>query len=136
MSFDVQKVRTDFPILQTKVHGKQLVYLDNAATTQKPNSVIDAISKYYQNYNSNIHRGVHRLSEVATKAYLTGESNYNATENKLYLPAIMGWFRRDFGGKKKMINMVKALNIVPEKANPSIEFKPYDWTLYLENYKL
>ena len=48
----------------------------------------------------------------------------------------MGWFRRDFGGKKKMINMVKSLNIVPEKASPSIEFKPYDWTLYLENYKL
>ena len=79
---------------------------------------------------------INQQLEVATKAYLTGESNYNATENKLYLPAIMGWFRRDFGGKKKMINMVKALNIVPEKANPSIEFKPYDWTLYLENYKL
>jgi thiol-disulfide isomerase/thioredoxin len=73
---------------------------------------------------------------VATKAYLTGEASYNATENKLYLPAIMGWFRRDFGGKKKMINMVKSLNIIPEKANPSIDFKPYDWTLNLENYKL
>jgi thiol-disulfide isomerase/thioredoxin len=79
---------------------------------------------------------INQQLEVATKAYLTGEANYNTTENKLYLPAIMGWFRRDFGGKKKMIKMVKALNIVPEKSNPSIEFKSYDWTLYLENYKL
>ena len=79
---------------------------------------------------------INQQLDVATKAYLTGEANYNVTENKLYLPAIMGWFRRDFGGKKKMINMVKALNIVPEKENPSIEFKSYDWTLYLENYKL
>ncbi len=84
-------------------------------------------------YNS---ENINQQLDVATKAYLTGEANYNATENKLYLPAIMGWFRRDFGGKKKMINMVKSLNIVPEKASPSIEFKPYDWTLYLENYKL
>ncbi len=74
--------------------------------------------------------------ELATKAYLTGEATYNATENKLYLPAIMGWFRRDFGGKKKMLRLVKSLNIVPEKANPPIAFKSYDWTLYLENYKL
>lgn len=79
---------------------------------------------------------INQQLDVATKAYLTGEADYNVTENKLYLPAIMGWFRRDFGGKKKMISMVKSLNIVPEKENPSIEFKSYDWTLYLENYKL
>jgi thiol-disulfide isomerase/thioredoxin len=79
---------------------------------------------------------INQQLELATKAYLTGEATYNATENKLYLPAIMGWFRRDFGGKKKMLRLVKSLNIVPEKANPPIAFKPYDWTLYLENYKL
>ncbi len=79
---------------------------------------------------------INQQLDLATKAYLTGEANYAVTENKLYLPAIMGWFRRDFGGKNKMIRLVKSLNIVPEKANPSIEFKPYDWTLYLENYKL
>ena len=79
---------------------------------------------------------INQQLDVATKAYLTGEATYNAAENKLYLPAIMGWFRRDFGGKKKMISMVKSLNIVPEKVSPSIVFKPYDWTLYLENYKL
>ena len=68
-SFDVQQVRNDFPILRRKVHGKPLVYLDNAATSQKPQAVIDAISHYYTDENANIHRGVHLLSERATKAY-------------------------------------------------------------------
>jgi len=68
-AFDVKKLREDFPILKSLVHGKPLVYLDNAATTQKPRSVIDAILHYYEGQNSNIHRGVHHLSEVATRAY-------------------------------------------------------------------
>ncbi len=67
--FDVQRVRRDFPILGTSVNGKPLVYLDNAATAQKPQSVIDAVSRYYANDNANIHRGVHYLSERATAAY-------------------------------------------------------------------
>jgi cysteine desulfurase/selenocysteine lyase len=67
--FDVEKVRRDFPILDQKVHGKPLVYLDNAATTQKPRAVIEAIERYYRHDNSNIHRGVHALSERATEAY-------------------------------------------------------------------
>lgn len=69
ISFDVDKIREDFPILQTFVHGKPLIYLDNAATTQKPQSVIDNITNYYSTYNSNIHRGVHYLSEFATRKY-------------------------------------------------------------------
>src|SRR5881394_1609248 len=68
-AFDVQKIRKDFPVLHQKVHGKPLVYLDNAATTQKPLAVIEAISDYYRHDNSNIHRGVHTLSERATEAY-------------------------------------------------------------------
>ncbi|HLK54847.1 MAG TPA: cysteine desulfurase [Candidatus Angelobacter sp.] len=68
-AFDVQKVRRDFPILHQKVHGKPLVYLDNAATTQKPLPVIEAIEHYYRHDNSNIHRGVHTLSERATEHY-------------------------------------------------------------------
>jgi cysteine desulfurase/selenocysteine lyase len=68
-SYDVYKIRSDFPILQTKVHGKPLVYLDNAATTQKPRAVIDALVRYYSSENANIHRGVHALSEVATEGY-------------------------------------------------------------------
>lgn len=69
ISFDVMRVREDFPILAQKVHGKPLVYLDNAATSQKPQSVIDALVKYYTSQNSNIHRGVHALSELATYEY-------------------------------------------------------------------
>ena len=67
--FDVEQIRLDFPVLHQKVHGKPLVYLDNAATTQKPRAVIDATTHYYETDNSNIHRGVHALSERATKLY-------------------------------------------------------------------
>jgi cysteine desulfurase/selenocysteine lyase len=67
--FDVERVRRDFPVLQQTVHGKPLVYLDNAATSQKPQSVIDSLARYYSEYNANIHRGIHRLSEEATRAY-------------------------------------------------------------------
>jgi cysteine desulfurase / selenocysteine lyase len=67
--FDVERVRENFPILKQKVHGKPLVYLDNAATSQKPVTVIEAEERFYREYNSNIHRGVHQLSERATKAY-------------------------------------------------------------------
>jgi cysteine desulfurase/selenocysteine lyase len=67
--FDVERVRRDFPILAQKVHGKPLVYLDNAATTQKPSAVLDALMRFYMTDCSNIHRGVHLLSERATLAY-------------------------------------------------------------------
>jgi cysteine desulfurase/selenocysteine lyase len=67
--FDVAAVRRDFPILQQRVYGKPLVYLDNAATSQKPRAVIDAVSNFYRTDNANIHRGVHSLSERATAAY-------------------------------------------------------------------
>lgn len=66
---DVAQIRKDFPILQQQVHGKPLVYLDNGATTQKPQVVIAAEARYYEEYNSNVHRGVHHLSQVATNAY-------------------------------------------------------------------
>lgn len=66
---DIQKIREDFPILQTKVYGKPLVYFDNAATTQKPKSVLQTLEQYYTGYNSNVHRGVHLLSQQATEAY-------------------------------------------------------------------
>ena len=78
--FDVQKVRADFPILSLKVNGKPLVYFDNGATSQKPQVVIDAISKYYSEINANIHRGVHTLSQLATDAY---EASRNTIQNHL-----------------------------------------------------
>jgi cysteine desulfurase/selenocysteine lyase len=65
----VQRVRADFPILARAVHGKPLVYLDNAATTQKPQAVLDALTRYYTESNANVHRGVHQLSERATEAF-------------------------------------------------------------------
>ena len=69
MNFDIKNIREDFPILKKQINGKKLIYFDNAATSQTPNCVIDSISDYYKNYNSNIHRGVHSLSEEATEAY-------------------------------------------------------------------
>ncbi len=66
---NITKIRNDFPILKQMIHGKPLVYLDNAATTQKPVQVITAVDDYYREYNSNIHRGVHTLSQKATEAY-------------------------------------------------------------------
>ncbi|SMG17670.1 cysteine desulfurase / selenocysteine lyase [Marivirga sericea] len=68
-NLDIQKIRKDFPILEQKVNGKPLIYFDNAATTQKPHSVINAISEYYSGYNANIHRGLHSLAEKATTAF-------------------------------------------------------------------
>ncbi len=67
--FDVAGIRRDFPILKQQVHGKPLVYLDNAATSQKPQSVIDALVRYYSTYNANVHRGIHTLSGRATDEY-------------------------------------------------------------------
>ncbi len=69
LQLDIEKIRKDFPILNREVNGKPLVYFDNAATSQTPQQVIDTIAHYYQNYNANIHRGVHSLSQEATDAY-------------------------------------------------------------------
>lgn len=66
---NIESIRNDFPILSTKVNGSRLIYLDNAATSQTPNCVIDSISDYYKTLNSNIHRGVHKLSQLATEKY-------------------------------------------------------------------
>jgi cysteine desulfurase/selenocysteine lyase len=66
---DISEIRADFPVLNRLVYGKQLVYLDNGATTQKPHCVIDAVNEVYTTYNSNIHRGVHALSDKASEEY-------------------------------------------------------------------
>ncbi|WP_340157411.1 cysteine desulfurase [uncultured Maribacter sp.] len=82
---DIKKIREDFPILKREVNGKPLVYLDNAATSQTPQQVIDAIVDYYQNYNANIHRGVHTLSQEATDKYeqarLKIQKHFNAAKS-------------------------------------------------------
>ncbi|MFK5890074.1 MAG: cysteine desulfurase [Flavobacteriaceae bacterium] len=78
---DIAKIRTEFPILNQTVNKKPLVYLDNAATSQKPQMVIDAISTYYQTINANIHRGVHTLSQLATEAYEVSRQKIQAHFN-------------------------------------------------------
>jgi cysteine desulfurase / selenocysteine lyase len=80
-SLDVQRVRADFPILGRTVHGHPLVYLDNAATTQKPRAVLDAIEAYYCDINANVHRGVHHLSERATEVYEASRERVRAYFN-------------------------------------------------------
>jgi cysteine desulfurase/selenocysteine lyase len=69
MTYNINDIRKDFPILSRQIHGKTLVYLDNAATSQKPRQVIDALVHYYEHYNANIHRGLHTMAEEATAAY-------------------------------------------------------------------
>jgi cysteine desulfurase / selenocysteine lyase len=69
VKLDIEKIRKDFPVLETTINGKPLIYFDNAATSQKPNVVINALKDYYGGYNANIHRGIHFLAEKATKAF-------------------------------------------------------------------
>ena len=87
--FDVAHVRRDFPILSRSVHGKPLVYLDNGATSQKPQAVIEALSRYYREENANIHRGVHFLSERATAAYEEARQKIQAFINAAHKEEII-----------------------------------------------
>lgn len=73
--------------------------------------------------------------DLATKVYLKGEATYIAERNHVELPSIMGWFRGDFGGKKKMKELLRSIAVIPADVNPSISFKKYNWDLYLDNYK-
>jgi thiol-disulfide isomerase/thioredoxin len=73
--------------------------------------------------------------DLATTAYLSGEVNYNKDKNVVVMPALLNWFRRDFGGKKKMIDLLKAKQLLAAELDPKIKFKKYDWTLYLDNFK-
>ncbi len=102
-SFDAEAVRADFPILNQSVNGHPLVYLDNAATTQKPNSVIDAIGDYYRGYNSNVHRGAHYLSDLATQKFEAARATLAAFINSSSPDHII-WTR----GTTEGINLVAA----------------------------
>jgi hypothetical protein len=73
--------------------------------------------------------------EQATKAYLKGEANYDSITNVVHLPALMSWFRRDFGGKKKMKALLQKIKLIPDDSDPKIKFKKYDWNLFLNHYK-
>ncbi len=101
LSFDVDSVRAEFPILQQTVNGRPLVYLDNAATTQKPNAVIDSISNYYRYDNSNVHRGAHTLSDRATASFEKARSTVASFINSPK-PEQVIWTR----GTTEAINLV------------------------------
>ena len=78
---------------------------------------------------------INKQLDLATKAYLQGDAAYNEKENEVSLPAIMGWFRGDFGGKKNMLKLLKQLKIVPADKQPAIKFSKYNWNIFLANYK-
>jgi cysteine desulfurase/selenocysteine lyase len=99
--FDVEKIRADFPILHRKVRGHDLVYLDNAATSQKPQAVIDALVRYYEETNANIHRGVHYLSQLATEEFEEGRTAVQRFVNAAHASEII--FVR---GTTEAINLV------------------------------
>jgi len=102
-TFDADLVRADFPILSRQVNGQPLVYLDNAATTQKPRAMIDAISDYYCNYNSNVHRGAHRLADEATRAFEGARETVSRFINSPEAAQVI-WTR----GTTESINLVAA----------------------------
>ncbi len=87
--YNIKGIREDFPILKTLVHGKPLVYLDNAATTHKPRQVINAVNAFYAEYNSNIHRGVHKLSQIATDKYEDARRTVKSFINAKHLEEII-----------------------------------------------
>jgi len=103
LTFDVEKIRADFPILHQHVNGQPLVYLDNAATTQKPNAVIDAIADYYRTDNSNVHRGAHALADRATVKFEAARNKVSEFINAASPQQII-WTR----GTTESINLVAA----------------------------
>ena len=150
--------RSDFPILKTKVNNKPLVYLDNAATTQKPKQVIDKLTEYYTKTNSNIHRGIHHLSEKATQQYENSKEilkefvNADSSDQLIYTRntteslnlVAYSWARKNLkkGDAIVTTEMEHHSNIVPwqllaEKKELNLKFIPVkkDYTLDLEKYK-
>ena len=141
------KIREDFPILKRRVNGKPLIYFDNAATSQKPNAVIEAICKYYSEYNANIHRGIHKLAEEATLAHEEAREkvakfiNSNRTEEIVFTRnateainlVAYTWGRANIGPGDKIVLTIMEhhSNIVPwqmlaQEKNAKIEFIKID----------
>jgi len=156
--FDVRRIREDFPILGQTVHGKPLVYLDNAATTQKPRTVLDALMAYYREDNANVHRGVHLLSERATQAFEDARTTVqrfinaasaheivftrNATEGINLVAQTFGRTRLGPGDEVLISAMEHHSNIVPwqmvcEEKGASLRVIPItdEGTLQLEEYE-
>jgi len=129
LKLDINKIRQDFPILEQSINGKKLVYFDNAATTQKPIQVLDALNDYYRGYNANIHRGIHHLAEKATAAFESTRKavktflNANSTEEIIFtygttdsINLVAGTFGRKFineGDEIIISTLEHHSNIVP-----------------------
>jgi cysteine desulfurase / selenocysteine lyase len=156
IEFDIDAIRSDFPILKRRVHGRPLVYLDNAATSQKPQAVLDALDHYYENTNANVHRGVHTLSEEATGQYESARakvSNFigaccpkeviwtrNATEAINLVAYSWGRTHLHRGDRILLTEMEHHANLVPwqilaAEAGIELDFVPIadDGTLILDN---
>lgn len=146
-TINVMKIREDFPILKRRVNGKPLVYFDNAATSQKPSVVIEAIRRYYSEYNANIHRGIHKLAEEATLAHEEAREkvakfiNANRTEEIVFVRnateamnlVAYTWGQTNIGSGDKVVLTIMEhhSNIVPwqllaQKKNAKIEFVKID----------
>jgi cysteine desulfurase/selenocysteine lyase len=146
-TINVSKIREDFPVLERRVNGKPLVYFDNAATSQKPRAVIEAVNRYYTEYNANIHRGIHKLAEEATLAFEEAREkvakfiNANRTEEVVFVrntteainSVAYSWGRANIrsGDKIVLTIMDHHSNIVPwqqlaQEKNAKIEFVKID----------
>jgi cysteine desulfurase/selenocysteine lyase len=146
-TINVLKIREDFPILKRRVNGKPLVYFDNAATSQKPKIVIEAVNRYYMEYNANIHRGIHKLAEEATLAHEEAREkvakfiNANRTEEIIFVRnateainlVAYTWGRANIGSGDKIVLTIMEhhSNIVPwqllaQEKNAKIEFAKID----------
>ena len=146
-AINVQKIREDFPVLKRRVNGKPLVYFDSAATSQKPNVVIEALSRYYSEYNANIHRGIHKLAEEATLAHEEAREkvgkfiNAKRTEEIVFVRnateainlVAYTWGQANIGSGDKIVLTIMEhhSNIVPwqllaQKKNAKIEFVKID----------
>jgi cysteine desulfurase / selenocysteine lyase len=147
VAFDIERIRADFPILRREVRGHPLVYLDNAATTQKPQVVLDALNNYYTDINANVHRGVHQLSELATEAYEGSREKIrrffnaastreivftrNATESINLIANVFGRWKLAAGDEVVISAMEHHSNIVPwqlicEERNARLRVAPID----------
>ena len=107
---DIQKIRKDFPVLGREVYGKPLIYLDNAATSQKPDTVIRSLVDYYENYNSNVHRGVHKLSMESTERFEEAREKVACFINSKSSNSII-WTRNATEAINLVANTVVKLNI-------------------------
>ena len=145
--FDVARIREDFPILRRQIRGRPLTYLDNAATTQKPQAVLDALTNYYVTSNANVHRGVHMLSEIATEAHEAAREKVraffnaastreivftrNSTEGINLVAQSFGRWRVQAGDEVLITAMEHHSNIVPwqmlcERTGAELAFVPID----------